>query len=517
MMAADRTVALVGRPNVGKSRLFNRLAGRRLSIVHDQPGVTRDLVAAEVDNDFLLLDTGGIGMEVAKTPQAIARAAEEQVDYALATSSIILMVVDGREGLTTLDEWVAERLRPYGKNVRLIVNKADNPGDEERIGEFAALGLGEPIAVSAEHGRGTDGLLELIRDQLGPPPELAQEDTGQNAPIRFALMGRPNVGKSSLGNALLRSQRLIVSDVPGTTRDAVELAFDYERRDGTRQGFLLTDTAGLRLRGKVDSSVEYFSALRTRDAIDRADVAFLVIDAIEGVTKQDQSLAGDALDRGKALVIVVNKWDLVKERISQSPPPGFKSLKTFQEDYENALRQRFFFLPESPVLFVSALSGFKVEQLLESAISISQTLDMKLPTGPLNRLLEGCLETRPPKIVETKRFKVYYSVQVGSRPFRLKLFCNRVTRLDPTYRRYLERAVIEHFRLRGCPVRFELVGKERRYAEPESVTGPVPKWTPEQTRKAQKERKQAEAIMKGKQPYKKPLKSKSTRKGGRKS
>jgi GTP-binding protein len=514
MIGADRTVALVGRPNVGKSRLFNRLAGKRLSIVHDQPGVTRDLVAAEVDNDFLLLDTGGIGMELAKTPQAIARAADEQVDYALSTARIILMVVDCREGLTALDEWVAERLRPYGKAVRLVVNKADNPGDEELVSEFAALGLGEPIAVSAEHGRGTDGLLATIRSELGPPPEAVTDEAAADAPIRFALMGRPNVGKSSLGNALLHSQRLIVSDVPGTTRDSVELAFDYERRDGSRQSFLLTDTAGLRLRGKVDTSVEYFSAVRTRDAMDRADVVFLVIDAIDGVTKQDQSLAGDALDRGKALVIVVNKWDLVKERVSSAPPAGFTSLKAFQEQYEEALRQRFFFLPESPVLFVSALSGFKVEQLLESAISINQTLDMKLPTGPLNRLLEHCLEERPPKIIETKRFKVYYSVQVGSRPFRLKLFCNRVTRLDPSYRRYLERAVIENFRLRGCPIRIELVGKDRRYAEPESVTGPVPNWSPEQTRRVKKERKQAEAIKKGKQPYKKPLKA--SRKGGRK-
>ena len=290
--------------------------------------------------------------------------------------------------------------------------------------------------------------------------------------IRISLLGRPNVGKSSIGNRLLKSTRLIVSDVPGTTRDSVELDLDYQHKDGELLKFRLADTAGLRMKRKVDSPVEYFSSVRTQAAMERSDVVFLVIDALDGVTKQDQALAGEILDAGRALVIVVNKWDLIIERWEQDPIEGFKNLKHFLKSYEESLRKEMFFLPDPPVLFVSAMTGFEIESMLNAAAGMQATLDMKLPTGKLNSLIEDLFEARAPKIVGTKRFKVFYAVQTGSRPLRIRFFCNRVERLDPGYRRYLEKAIIHEFRLGGCPVRFDLVGKERRYEEGEGDLAP---------------------------------------------
>ncbi|MFP4157743.1 MAG: ribosome biogenesis GTPase Der [Opitutales bacterium] len=470
MIDPSRTVALVGRPNVGKSRLFNRLCGRRLSIVHDMPGVTRDLISAEVSDDYVLLDTGGIGMELEMTPKKISVAAEEQVEFAIQAARLILFVVDLRSGITSLDEIIAEKLRRYGKQVILVANKADMEGDDAGADEFLRLGLGEASPVSAEHGRGLTDLSEAIAASLGPRPEGAA--TSADPRIRISLLGRPNVGKSSIGNQLLHSRRLIVSDVPGTTRDSVELDLDYQHRDGECLKFRLADTAGLRMKRKVDSPVEYFSGVRTQHALERSDVVFLVIDAMEGVTKQDQALAGEVLDAGKALIIVVNKWDLILQRWEEEPVPGYKNLKHFLKSYEASLRKEMFFLPDPPVLFVSATTGFQIESLLETAASVQATLDLKLPTGRLNQLIQRLFEERSPKLVGTKRFKVFYAVQVGSRPLKLRFYCNRVERLDPGYRRYLEKAIIHEFQLSGCPVRFDLVGKERRYEEGESEHAP---------------------------------------------
>lgn len=482
MIDPSRTVALVGRPNVGKSRLFNRLCGRRLSIVHDMPGVTRDLISAEVGEDFLLLDTGGIGMELEMTPHQIAVAAEEQVDFAIQAASVILFVVDTRAGLTALDEAVADKLRKRGDRVVLVANKVDREAEATDADTFVGLGLGAPLPISAEHGRGVGELLAAIEARLGPKA-LTGETGARRARIGIALVGRPNVGKSSIGNRLLESQRLIVSDVPGTTRDAVELDLDYEHPDGATLLFRLADTAGLRSKRKVDSPVEYFSGVRTQHAIERSDVVLLVIDAMEGVTRQDQFLAGEILDAGKALVVVVNKWDLVKERWDSEPLEAYRNLGHFLKDYESALRKELFFLPAPPVLFVSAETGFRVESLLEAAAAIEATLDLRLPTGRLNRLIGQLFEARPPKLVGTRRFKVFYAVQTGTRPLRIRLFCNRVERLDPTYRRYLEKAIIEEFNLGGCPVRFDLVGKEKRYTEAEGET-PVPRQSREEQDKA---------------------------------
>lgn len=483
MIDPSRTVALVGRPNVGKSRLFNRLCGRRMSIVHDMPGVTRDLISTEVRDDYVLLDTGGIGMELEMTPKKISVAAEDQVEFAIQAAKVILFVVDAMSGITPLDEMVAEKLRRYGKHVIVVANKVDLESHESAVDEFNRFGLGEPYKVSAEHGKGIIALNEAIDAKLGPKPEGSEADTSKR--IRISLVGRPNVGKSSIGNRLLNSTRLIVSDVPGTTRDSVELDLDYKHPDGEILKFRLADTAGLRQKRKVDSSVEYFSGVRTQQALERSEVVFLVIDAVDGVTKQDQALAGEVLDAGKALIVVVNKWDLIKEKWEEQPVEGYRSLNKFLEAYEKSLRKEMFFLPDPPVLFVSAMTGFKIESLLEQAASIQATLDMKLPTGKLNRLIQELFEARAPKVVGTKRFKVFYAVQTGSRPLRIRFYCNRIERLDPNYRRYLEKAIIHEFRLSGCPVRFDLVGKDRRYEEGEGET-PAPRQSTQLQNKARK-------------------------------
>ncbi|MEC8330336.1 MAG: ribosome biogenesis GTPase Der [Verrucomicrobiota bacterium] len=462
MIDPSRIVALVGRPNVGKSRLFNRLCGKRMSIVHDLPGVTRDLISTEIKDDYLLLDTGGVGMELEMTPKAIAAAAEDQVEFALQASRVVLFVVDVRSGVTTLDEMVADKLRRYGKQVLLIANKVDSEVEESAAEDFARLGLGDPIRVSAEHGRGIQSLEAALTDSLGPKPEGSAGD--KEKPIRISLVGRPNVGKSSLGNALLNSTRLIVSDVTGTTRDSVESDLDYAK-DRELIKFRLADTAGIRSKRKVGDPVEYFSNVRTQHSIERSDVVFLVIDAADGVTKQDQALAGDIMDAGKAIVIVVNKYDKIKERWDEEPVNGFKNLKHFLTRYETSLRKQLFFLPDPPVLFVSALKGFKVESLLEAAAGIEASLDMQLPTGRLNRLVQDLFTARMPKMVGIKRFKVFYAVQTGSRPLRLRFYCNRIERLDPTYRRYLEKGQLHEFQLKGCPIRFVFVGKHKRDSE----------------------------------------------------
>ena len=470
MIDPSRTVALVGRPNVGKSRLFNRLCGRRLSIVHDMPGVTRDLISVEVRDDYILLDTGGIGMELEMTPEKIATAARDQVEFAIQAATVILFVVDVRSGVTALDEVVAGKLRRDGKQTLLIANKADLEENEGAAHEFVRLGLGEPLPVSAEHGRGIATLNEAIDEQLGPKPEDCAPEEDKR--IRISFIGRPNVGKSSIGNRLLNSNRLIVSDVPGTTRDSVECDLDYQRPDGAAFKFRLSDTVGLRMKRKVESPVEYFSSVRARHAVERSDVVFLVIDALDGVTKQDQALAGEALDAGKALVVVVNKWDLVLQRWEEAPVEGYRNLKHFLKSYEEALRKTMFFLPAPPVLFLSATTGLRIESILETAATVEATLGLKLPTGPLNRVISRLFSERAPKLSGAKRFKVFYAVQVDSRPLKIRFYCNRIERLDPGYRRYLEKALIHEFRLNGCQVRFDLIGKDKRYEVGESEVAP---------------------------------------------
>jgi len=463
----SRIVAIVGRPNVGKSRLFNRLARKRISIVHDQPGVTRDVISAEIaEGGYTLLDTGGIGYQGSDTPAALTKASEQQVDFAITTAALILFIVDGLGGLNSLDERIARQLRKSGKPVRLVVNKADFDDDKVDLAEAYRLGLGEPLRVSAEHGRGEGDLREAILEVIGTLPEADELLPGAKTaadPLCICFIGRPNVGKSSLSNRLLRSDRLIVSEVPGTTRDAIELPFDFKGRDGKRYPFRLIDTAGIKAATKLASPVEYFSRLRSLDAIKNTDVVFLVLDAMEGVTQQDKAIAGEATKEGKPIVIVVNKWDLVQKAFKAQG--GFKPYvdeRDYREKYEHALFERLFFTPGSPVIFVSALSGYEIDRMLNAAVKINRTLDKKLPTGALNQVLGHLSERTPAAAVAGRRFRVYYATQTGNRPFRIRLFCNREEKLTEQYRRYLEAGLVKEFDLAGCPVRFDLVGKPPR-------------------------------------------------------
>jgi GTP-binding protein len=457
------TVALVGRPNVGKSRLYNRLAGRRLAIVHDQAGVTRDVNSIVVKNHYTLMDTGGIGLVVDMDHEKLIAAAEAQVWLAVQAADLICFMVDGREGLTALDETIAERLRQSGKQILLVVNKVDHDGLEERAMEFAGLGFGEPVPVSAEHGYNERGLRQAIESVIGPAPEEEPEEEHR---IHLAFVGRPNVGKSSLCNFLLEDERLVVSEVPGTTRDSVLLDLDFTTKDGKVLPFRLVDTAGLRRRKRVSHSVEYFSTVRTRDAVDRADIVFLVIDAESGVTRQDKALAGEIIEAGKCVALVVNKWDVAIDRFRANQPDQYESIAEFRKAYAQQALADIFFLPDSPVLFVSALRGFAMDRVLTMARSLWETSGRRLATPRLNTLIHGMIEKRQPRYLDNKRFKVFYTVQTGNRPFVFRIFCNRATKLDDSYRRYLQNGLIRQFHLEGCPVKFELKGKEKRYTGP---------------------------------------------------
>lgn len=458
-MSESRIVALVGRPNVGKSRLFNRLARRRISIVHDKPGITRDVISVEVDKDYTLLDTGGLGLVTDEDRADMTEAVEVQVHVAVNAASLICFLVDGREGLTPMDEMVADQLRRAGKSVVVVVNKMDDPGQEDKLSEFTRLGFAQIVSVSAEHGRGEGELREVIAEHLGPAPVKVEPAEKR---IRISFVGRPNVGKSSLGNRLLKSERLIVTDIPGTTRDAVELDLDYQNQDGSMWYFRLVDTAGIRQRGKVNSPVEYFSTNRSEHAIAASEVVYLVLDAKDGVTNQEQKLGGMILEKGKALVIVVNKWDLVREAFKDEPLDGYENEREFRENFERSVRKELFFNPDCSVIFVSALEDYAMDRLLKAARRLNYVLDKKLPTGRLNKLLIDLAEKRSPPAMKGRRFKIYYAVQTGNRPFRLKIFCNEASRLPDSYRRYLEAGLSSEFDLGGCPIHFELVGKPKR-------------------------------------------------------
>ncbi len=461
----SRIVAIVGRPNVGKSRLFNRLARKRISIVHDQPGITRDVISAEIaDGSYTLLDTGGLGYKGIDTPAALTKASEQQVDFAIAAASLILFVVDGLGGLSSLDEKIAQMLRKSKKKVRLIVNKADFDDSKVALEDAYRLGLGEPLRVSAEHGTGETELRAAIIEGIGPAPEKPEPVDGKTAadPLCICFIGRPNVGKSSLSNRLLKSDRLIVSETPGTTRDAIELPFTFRGRDGNDYPFKLIDTAGIKAATKLASPVEYFSRLRALDAIKNTDVVYLVLDALEGVTQQDKAIAGEAIKEGRPIVVVVNKWDLIQKAFkAQGGFKPYKSERDYREKYEHALFERLFFTPGSPVIFVSAMSGYEIDRMLNAAVKLNRTLDKKMPTAKLNQILGHLAERNPPAAIAGKRFRIYYATHTGTRPFRIKLFCNREEKLTEQYRRYLEAGIVEEFDIGGCPVYFDLVGKPK--------------------------------------------------------
>ena len=466
-----RSVVIVGRPNVGKSRLFNRIARKRISIVHDQPGVTRDVISADVDDGYTLMDTGGLGLKPGETSSAaIIAASERQVGFAVDTAALILFIVDGLDGITALDDKIARSLRQSAKPVIVVVNKADFGDEKVDHQGVMRLGLGEPIFVSAEHGRGESELREAILQRIGLPPKdpnaervrVKTENGRIPGPICICFIGKPNVGKSSLANRLLRSDRLIVNELAGTTRDAIELPFEFKGRDKRMHPFRLIDTAGIKSATKLASSVEYFSRLRSLDAMQRADVVFLVVDALDGVTQQDKAIAGEAVKDRKPIAVIVNKWDLVLAAFKKPGGiAGSKSERDYREKYEKALFERLFFTPGAPLIFVSAMSGFEVDRMLNAAVKLHKTLDKKLPTARLNACLAHLTERTPPPAIGARRFKIFYATQTGNRPFRIKIFCNREEQLSESYRRYLEAGLVKEFDLAGCPIEFDLVGKPR--------------------------------------------------------
>jgi GTP-binding protein len=453
---------------VGKSRLFNRLARQRIAIVHDQPGITRDVISARVDGGaYTLLDTGGLGLKGEESPAQIIAASELQVGFAIDVAALILFVVDGAEGVTPLDQRIADRLRRSRKEVVLVANKADRGEHRVDYAGLHALGFGEPLLVSAEHGTGEDALRAEIgarleaRGSAAPPAEEPRNADGSR-PLCVCFIGRPNVGKSSLGNRLLQSDRLVVSEIAGTTRDAVELPFGFRDRQGRIHPFRLIDTAGIKAAAKLASPVEYFSRLRSLDAIQRADVIFLVLDALDGVTQQDKAVAGEAVKERKPIIVLVNKWDLVLKAMAEPDGlRGYKSERDYREKYEKAVFDRLFFTPGAPLVFVSAMSGREIDRMLRAAVQLNRALDKKLPTAKLNQTLIRLAERTPPPSIGSRRFRIYYATQTGNRPFRIKIFCNREEKLTESYRRYLEAGLVEEFGLNGCPVIFDLVGKPR--------------------------------------------------------
>jgi GTP-binding protein len=434
-------VAIVGRPNVGKSALFNRIAGERIAIVEDMPGITRDRIYANctwLKRHFTLIDTGGILMGPVGE---IVSATLEQARMAMEEADVILFVVDARQGVSPSDEAVAELLRQTDKPLILVANKIDSRNLEAHMYEFYSLGMGDPIPVSAEHGRGVGDLLDLVVAQL---PEPAEEPVDDDR-IRVAVIGRPNVGKSSLVNSILGRERVIVSDQPGTTRDAIDTEFV---RGETR--FTIIDTAGVRRKGRVETSVEYYGVVRALRAVERSDVTLILIDATEGVTEQDARLAGYAHEAGRASVLVVNKWDLVR-----------KDTDTMSE-FDARIRDELKFLHYAPIMYVSARTGQRVGDMLDVVEYVAQQAALRVTTGRLNEALQEAVALREPPHDKGVQLRVYYAVQISVKPPTIILFVNRPDLLHFSYRRYLENRLRERFGFVGSPLVMNVRARKRR-------------------------------------------------------
>ncbi len=433
---AKPLVAIVGRPNVGKSMLFNKLTGKRLSIVEDTPGVTRDRLYAEAEwrgRTFDLVDTGGIEPG---TDDQILSFMREQAEIAISSATVIVFVCDIKTGMTAADQEVAGMLQRSGKPVVLAVNKMDSTGrTDPDIYEFYNLGLGDPYPVSAVHGHGTGDLLDACFQYF--PQE--EEETEEDDVVKVAIIGKPNVGKSSLVNRILGQERVIVSDVAGTTRDAVDSSFANETCK-----YRIIDTAGMRRKSKVDDRIEKFSVLRATMAIERSDVCLIMIDANEGVTEQDTKVAGLAHEAGKACIIVVNKWDAVE-----------KDDKTMKRMEEN-VRRDLSYMTYAPIHFISALTGQRVEKLFELIQSVVNQAAMRIPTGVLNSVLADAQARVQPPTDKGRRLKIYYMTQIGVKPPHFVIFCNDARLFHFSYQRYLENQIRNTFGLTGTPVRITI-------------------------------------------------------------
>ena len=432
-------VAIVGRPNVGKSMLFNKLCGQRLSIVEDTPGVTRDRLYAQCEwrgRTFDIVDTGGIEPG---TDDQILSFMREQAEIAIQSATVIVFVCDIKTGLTAADQDVANMLLRSQKPVVLAVNKMDQVGRvDPDIYEFYNLGLGDPIAVSAVHGHGTGDLLDACFDYF--PPE--QEEEEDDDVIKVAIIGKPNVGKSSLVNRILGGERVIVSNVAGTTRDAVDSYFENEFGK-----YVLIDTAGMRKKSKVNDRVEQFSVLRATMAIDRCDVCLILIDANEGVTEQDTKVAGLAHEAGKACIIVVNKWDTIEK--------DDKTMDKMRADVRNGLA----YMTYAPILFISALTGQRVNKLFAMINHVCEQSMMRIRTGTLNSVLADATTRVQPPTDRGRRPKIYYMTQVGIQPPTFVVFCNDAKLFHFSYQRYLENQIRNTFGLEGTPIRLIIRAK----------------------------------------------------------
>ena len=423
-------IAIVGRPNVGKSMLFNKIIGRRLSIVEDTPGVTRDRIYGESDwrgRKFTLIDTGGIEP---RTDNQILAFMRSQAQIAIDNATVIVFLCDIKTGMTASDQEVASMLQRCGKPVVLAVNKVDQ-GQSPDIYEFYNLGLGDPIAVSAVHGHGTGDLLDACVQYFPPEDEEEEEDDA----IKVAVIGKPNAGKSSLVNKILGEERVIVSNVAGTTRDAIDSRFT-----NSKGSFVFIDTAGMRKKSKVEEDIEKYSVLRATMAIDRADVCLIMIDATEGVTEQDTKVAGMAHEAGKASIIVVNKWDLVDK--------DDKTMARMTED----IRRDLAYMTYAPILFISAKTGQRVDKLFDMIDYVSNQATFRVTTGMLNTVLADAQTRVQPPTDKGRRLKIYYVTQVGVKPPHFVVFCNDRRLFHFSYQRYLENCIRSTFGLEGTPI-----------------------------------------------------------------
>ena len=463
-------VAIVGRPNVGKSTFFNRMIGERIAIVEDMPGTTRDRIYGDTDwngREFTLIDTGGLELgseipvgQVGLDGQAgdIIKRVRAQAELAIEEADVIIFMVDAQAGITAADDEVADLLRRTQKPVILTANKSDNAKLRQDVVEFYSLGIGEPITISSTQGTGTGDLLDLIVDAL-PPEQEGSEDEEEEEVTRIAIVGRPNVGKSSLLNVILGFQRSIVSDVPGTTRDAIDIEFEYKDKK-----LILIDTAGIRRRGRVGPGVEKYSVLRSSRAIDRCDVALLLIDASEGLAAQDTHIAGEIQEKAKGVVVIVNKWDLAqvqrreeREGIFPNPDDEIESAERYRKIIAEGLK----FIPYAPIVFASAKTGYHVQSLLDAVLNIAEMRYLRVPTSRLNEVVQEAVRRHNPTVFKGKVMKIYYATQTQVNPPTFVFFVNDPQALHFSYERYLENQLRYAFSFRGTGIRLQFRARPR--------------------------------------------------------